>query len=421
MISNTQTSEENSISDSHISTTHQLKQSIPESWQWILAIMDEANLPNLGLPVKWDTTKEKHALTAFNPDTNEKITIHTGKSTKTKGSPIGFIESTKGKTPMPGTETPAAARLTRYLEPRFHEHFVRGSHGEILVPCLAHGDYVQVESLETDHAQAKEEIQKRQKALVDDLNQDHMFADFVMSLDGINKFFVKIGDKYYGTLYFYELYFNDIDNLWLICGACNLHKSDVDSLSWFRDQWLYGDEFLDYIGRLRNDGILIKTQNKKGLGEVAIAWYWDRHANYASISKKLMEDVVTPIQVLNQRVDRVVGLVRQGADDRRLQRHMASLDFRLALLSEIATIQGIDMPRASSESVHTSSDEENYIKLIDEDGHKVPVTLETYEIGTEAYLSSFGDSVKSGVLDKIINRYDVNEHAYTSLKPEGNR
>ena len=64
---------------------------------------------------------------------------------------------------------------------------------------------------------------------------------------------------------------------------------------------------------------------------------------------------------------------------------------------------------------------EHRVKLVDENGHKVPVTLEMYELGTAAYLSSFGDSVKSGVLDKIINRYDVSEHDSNSLKPEGNR
>jgi len=230
-----------------------------------------------------------------------------------------------------------------------------------------------------------------------------------MSLDGINKFFVKIGDKYYGTLYFYELYFNDIDNLWLICGACNLHKSDVESLSWFKDQWLYGDEFLNYVGRLRDIGILTKTQNKQGLAEVAIQWYWDRHANYASISKCLMQDVVTPIQILNQRVDRVVGLVRSGADERRLQRHIASLHFRMALLSEVAAMKGIDMPPADSESPHSSSDEEHYIKLTNQEGAVLPVTLTAYQKGGKRLLDNFTENVKKELYAEIKEEIDIVE------------
>lgn len=383
------------------SSSSQPGTSVPESWRWILNIMEEAHLPNLGLPVRWSTTKEKHARIAFNAETNEIIDIATGKTKKHQGSPIGFIESTSGNTPMPGTDTPASARLTRYLEPCFQQHFVRGSHGETLVPCIAHGDYVSVESLQTDHVQAKEEIQKRQQELIVRLNNDIGFSNFVMSLEGIDKFFVKVGDKYYGTLYFYELYFNDIDNLWLICGACNLHKTNEESVAWFKDQWLYGDEFLNYVGRLRDIGILTKTQNKQGLAEVAIQWYWDRHANYASISKRLMQDVVTPVQILNQRVDRVIGLVRAGADERRLHRHMASLDFRVALLSEVANMKGIDMPRAASESPHLSSDEESYIRVTGDDGSIIPVTLELYKRSTSVFKSEFNEDIQKRLSAKI--------------------
>jgi len=389
------------------SSSAQSGSSIPEGWIWILDIMEEAHLPKLGLPVRWSATEERHTRIAFNPETNETIDIDTGKRKKHQGSPVGFIESTKGKTPIPGTNTPASARYQRYLEPCFHQNFVRGSRGETLVPCIAHGDYVDVESLQTDHAQAKEEIQKRQQALVARLNNDSRFSNFVMTLDGIDKFFINVKDIYYGTLYFYELYFNDIDNLWLICGACNLHKSNQESLAWFKDQWLYGDEFLNYVGRLKDVGILTKTQTKQGLAEVAIQWYWDRHANYASIAKRLMEDVVTPVQLLNQRMDRVVGLVRAGADERRLQRYMASLDFRMALLSEIAVIKGIDMPRTASESPHSSSDEENYIKLTDENGCIIPVTLENYEKSTTELLSELKEDIHVGLLSKLKKKVEV--------------
>ena len=371
---------------------------IPEGWSWISEIMGEAHLPILGLPVRWEMTKKRNIRLAFNPATNATVDIDSGQSKKLKSSPIGFIESTPGKTPMPGTNAPASARLTRYLEPCFNQHFVKGSRGETLVPCIAHGDYVDVESLQTDHAQAKEDIQQRQQALVAQLNDDPEFARFVMQLEGMDKFFVKVKGEYYGTVFFYNLYFNDIDNLWLICGACNLHKSNQESVAWFKDQWLYGDEFLDAIGKLKDPIILAKTQSKQGLAEVAIHWYWDRHANYASISKQLMQDVVTPIQILNQRVDRVVGLVRAGSDERRLQRHMASLDFRVALLSEVAAMKGIDMPRADSESPRSSSDESTYLK--DASGRKFTLDLPAYQESAAEVVKETGERLRVILAEK---------------------
>ncbi len=159
---------------------------------------------------------------------------------------------------------------------------------------------------------------------------------------------------------------------------------------------------------------MAKTENKQGLAEVAIQWYWDRHANYASIAKRLMQDVVTPIQILNQRVDRVVGLVRAGADDRRLQRHLASLDFRVALLSEIAVIKGIDMPRAASESPHSSSDSDNYLRVTDKEGRIIPITLDIYKEGTVEFTGEVGESIQAGVLAKIKARIGTQEGQVTS-------
>ena len=73
-------------------------------------------------------------------------------------------------------------------------------------------------------------------------------------------------------MFYYELYFNDIDNLWLICNACNLQKSDSEIINWLSNQWLYGQKFLDYLGPLKDDAILKKTKNKRGLAEVAIQY-----------------------------------------------------------------------------------------------------------------------------------------------------
>jgi hypothetical protein len=250
---------------------------IPEDWIWIKEIFDEAHLPQLGLPARWTQTQAKHMLEAFDPDTKKTINVNTEKAVKHKTSPVGFITSTSGKNPMPGSIKPAAVRYTRFMMPELNEHIVEDANGEKLAPCIVHGDYVQVEALQADHLQAKEIIMKRQKELVERLNKDEEFAAYVFNLPGIEKFFVKIDNTIFGTLFYYELYFNDIDNIWLICEACNLHKSNKSSIPWLKGQWLYGEEFFDYLGNnVNNERILTKTQDGKGLAEVAIQWFWDR-------------------------------------------------------------------------------------------------------------------------------------------------
>lgn len=347
------------------SIAKQITEAIPENWKWVLNIIDEAHLPKLGLPVKWEQTQGKHQLTVFNPETMETIEIlrdeegiATEKKRKHAHSPVGFITSTSGQNSMPGTLAPAAVRYDRYHEPKLNSMIVIDAHGKELMPCIAHGDYVHVEALQSDHAQAKSEILKRQKALVEKLNTDPDFAAFTMKKSGMEKFFIQLNDgKYYGTLFFYELYFNDIDNIWLICQACNLHKSAQDTLNWLQHQWLYGNEFLDYIAKevQINTGILEKVGDQKGLAQTAIEWFWNRHANYISIQKKLLEEISVPIQILGQKIDRVIG---EGSMNR-AERLNASLSFKMKLIAAILTAK-IEMPRRDSESEHSSSSDALY-------------------------------------------------------------
>ena len=293
-------------------------------------------MPNLGLPVRWDTTQQKHTRIAFDPDTNTTVDITTMKAVEHKCSPVGFIYSTKGKTPMPGTQEPAAVRYARYDEPELNKAIIEDPDGNYLAPCIAHGDYVRVEALDADHMQAKSEINRRQRALVKKLNDEPDFVEFIMKQEGMDKFFVKIENTYYGTLFFYELYFNDIDNIWLICDACNRKKADQDTFSWLKEQWLYGEEFIDYLGVIKNEAILEKTQNKEGLAKIAIEWFWQRHTHYISVTKKLLQDIVTPIKILGIKIDHVIG----SGNKKRAERLQASLDAKLELLEALIQTPG---------------------------------------------------------------------------------
>ncbi len=329
---------------------------VPESWKWVLSIVDEARLPHLGLPVRWATTEEKHKKIAFNPRTKETVNMETGE--KVGRVSVGFIESTRGRHPMPGTEEPASVRYERYAGPGgLIEAEVKDPSGHSLVPCIAHGDYVRVESLESDHLDAKKEIMRRQRTLVDKLNAEPDFARFVMSQEGMDKFFVKVEpeNKYYGTLFFYELYFNDIENLWLICDACNLQKSEKEVTTWLSEQWLYGREFLDYLAKegFHQEAISRKTRDRKGLAQVAIEWFWKRHANYISVARNLQRDIVQPIQLLNTQVDHVIG----SGDLQRAKRGIATLNAKLSLLKATMDVE-ISFSPVSSGSVSEGTVEE---------------------------------------------------------------
>lgn len=371
---------------------------VPLGWEWAEDILTQYDLPKLGLPVKWAQTAQRHQNVAYDARTKQAIDLRTGRKTTRS---IDFITATKGKNVIHGTEEPASVRVERYYEPCFHQHFIKDASGHTLAPCIAHGDYVKVESLESDHVQAKENIFKRQVGLVEKLNEDAAFADFLVKQPGMEKFFVKHEGKYYGTLFYYEVYFNDVDNIWLICDACNSQKSNGDTLNWFENQWLYGQEFLDYLARQQvaqtDTGILLKTADQRGLAEVAIAWFWERHANYVSVSQRIQQSIVVPLSVLNIQADRIIGYsAHRGA---RLE---ASLNAKILLAESMVKAPGLGMPKPASDSSHSSSDDAlRMTPLKDTTGQELVVTPGTYERAATEVAAAMPDFVKGLLKTKI--------------------
>jgi hypothetical protein len=277
------------------------------------------------------------------------------------------------------------------MEEKIQENAVVDDQGNILVPCIADGDYVSVQSIEADHLQAKEEIMRRQIDLVDMLNDDPSFAEFVMNLDGMNKFFVKaqmpgdLEEKYYGTLFFYELYFNDIENIWLICHACNHIKSNDDVYQWLESKWLYGKEFLSYIARevdreqrrLMPEGqsILRKTETGKGLAQVAIKWFWERHGTYIANTREFLRDIQIPIKILNKRVDYAVGVAARTlalGDIQKAEFFQESLKIRIELASKVVEMPGLDVSTSEEDTVTGKRP----LVIKSSEGELIPYTLE---------------------------------------------
>lgn len=278
---------------------------------------------------------------------------------------IGFITLTKGQTKITGGGiTPAAAREFLYNQiPK--NYITENFKGEEMAPCLACGDFVRVRGLEVDHIDPSCEIRKRQINLVQKLNDNPLLAEHILSLPGMEKFFKKltIDDKpqYFGTWFFYEVYFNDIDNLWLICDVCNGKKSNAAVIDWLQNQWAYGSEFLDYLSwiGIKNDALVQKVGNHNGLAEVAIEWFWDHHADFMIVKKLLNENITVQIDILGQKIN----LVNNQKKLKRAARLQRDLEFKVKLSSAIFNASRLGEPIASSESLQDSTDSENHFKF----------------------------------------------------------
>jgi hypothetical protein len=291
--------------------------------------LNEFKLPSI-MPPQWGKTAKKHASMAYDPDKKKSFDLDSEEVDTYKEHPFKNLITIKNSS-IQGTKSPAISRLERYNELKEQNQLIVDENDKILAPCLAHGDYVEIASLQSDHIQPKADILERQKETVNILNQNPEFAEKVMALDGMDRFFVKAdfesknqdedentndnevrnkgkekAERYYGTLFFYEVYFNEIDNLWLICQACNLHKGKKDTLKWLTEQWAYGEKFFSYLERriTKDHSLLDKLNTGEGLATVAIKWFWKYHNEYITTCKSLIQDINVPIKILGRKIER---------------------------------------------------------------------------------------------------------------------
>ncbi len=338
---------------------------------WVKNLIDDAKLPHLYKPTMWTTTENKHSKIVYEPVTKKTVDLDTGEEKIHKTSPVGFIPA-PSKMTMPGTKTPAAVRLELYLDNDFQKFRVEDALGNNLIPCFAHGDYVKVESLQGDHMQSKDKIKARQLQLVEFLNKDEEFAKFVMSLSGMDKFFIKTKlntDKefrYYGTLLYYEIYFNAIDNIWLICQACNLEKGNRNTKEWLEKKWPFRKRFIEFLGDEDNAHLLAKSKDNQGLAQVAIKWFWKYHANYMVHCKIMQEGIIKPLQILNFQIDfkRGEGRLEEA------EQLDASLTLREIVIGAVADMPGLEI----ASSAQSSKPGKSLLQLHDQSGAPISVT-----------------------------------------------
>jgi hypothetical protein len=225
-------------------------------------LSDEAQLPLDGLPKRWSTsTQDKHMKTPLDPKSVEDIS---------------FIDQTQGG---------HSVTISRLNEMKESGLLSVNARNEVIAPCFVSGEYVIVKSLEADHAQSKEDIFKRQLALIAKMNEDKDFADRLMKVPNASNLFIDTSPPnghYKGSQFFYELYYNDINNIWLICHHCNNTKNAKEFISWIEKQWMYGKAFIDFLNdeKVHDSAILLKVgDDKKGLAETAIKWFATNQKN----------------------------------------------------------------------------------------------------------------------------------------------
>lgn len=342
--------------------------------QWAKNLGKEELPDSKYLPNNWEKTKEKQEKIALDPETKEKFNPETGERTHVKDR----MEFIKKSTPFGETKKIASAKL-QLLEGQIKEFIIEDTHGQKLMPCFIHGDYVNMTHV--DHVESASVIKKRQEALVQKMNDEPEFAEFVLSLDGMESFFTEVDNEYYGTEFFYNYYFNAIDNLWLACEACNCKKSAKDPLNYLSTQWMYGSDFLNYLGTVKDEGILKKTETGEGLAQVAIRYFWERHDNRLRTTKTLLTDIVHPLQRESETVDSCKQEAKKTGrvqDNKRAKRKEIDLECQLAFIKQFTEPnKKIKCPKGDEESPTKSDGEKDYVQL-SEKAKKLSVPAERF-------------------------------------------
>jgi 5-methylcytosine-specific restriction endonuclease McrA len=300
-IFNTLNQSNNSNNNNTTQMISNVGEDFPDDLKWLVYLMDKIKDKKYNCKVvTWEDDKQatKDANIIMDESTHEQTNIITGKSKITKTLPVTFIR---------GEESSAVARETKLAEINNLE--IDNKQGKKLLPCFAHGNYVSVENLELDHLFPKDKILERQKSFIALLNEDKELGREISSLPGMNKFiyYDEENKKFYGTLFFYKFYFNDIDNLWLICHDCNKNKSDLEPLKWLDENPFFGKKFKDALFKFKlsnpEEYKLISEGNR--IASFAAKWFWENHANYVTISRQFIEDVTVPTEILNHYIDKI--------------------------------------------------------------------------------------------------------------------
>lgn len=162
-------------------------------------------------------------------------------------------------------------------------------------------DIYAIGDLQADHLQASEQIVARQQEMLMAMNVDPLFAAQMKSHPEANAYFKEENGIVYGTKYFYLVYHNCIDNLWLISAAANTGagKGNKDSIAWLKAHPRFGDAFFFSLGgepSIDKTAILYITNQSKMLAQAAREWFLLTYGSEITAAKYVRRHISHPIK-----------------------------------------------------------------------------------------------------------------------------
>ena len=314
--------------------------------------------------------------------------------------------------------------------------------------CVADGEVERVNMMDVDHTVPFKYIYTKQEALLDYLNDPNNIdftEGFLKATATINSKTISISDYFgrnsanntvQGTKRFFRLCYNDIDNLLLICHACNIQKGASDSLEWFRKQEPFlGDRFVKAINEAGglHDGIIVKKVCKvasdlsdivkigefdcrlhdgegNGLGKFVNDWFESENPGYSksvvgaysNIWLQLKE--IWELQLKAKEADNKASKEAQLAANKltdMLDAQIKAVEKHYGLLTKRAEEyqrSSQDSSEKSHSTTDTPEDRRARIKLIDEDTKKLLKYI--HAVKKIQFLIRSKDPVLAAILDQ---------------------
>ncbi len=155
--------------------------------------------------------------------------------------------------------------------------------------------------LHADHLQPSENILARQLEMVRAMNLSPKFrlavyTDIQSRRESKTDYFIETppNNTVVGTKYFYMLYHNCPQNLWLLKPSSNSGsgKGNHDALDWLRQHPLFGEEFIQTLGTINYDGILLTDSQGRTLLQAAMAYFRQEYTQEVSGTREINLRVV---------------------------------------------------------------------------------------------------------------------------------
>jgi hypothetical protein len=232
----------------------------------------------------------------------------------------------------------------------------------------ADADIYSVGDLQADHLQPSEQIIERQLEMLEAMNIDPEFAKEVQKHSESTAFFKKKEDgMFYGTKYFYMLYHNCINNLWLISTSANTGtgKGNQDPIIWLKKHERFGEPFFSAIGgqaSINKSTILYLTQGGEMLAVAARKWFLNTYRNEITAAHYVREEILKPLKGNLQTLAQLPQEESEQAERKKRKKiikTMAKMVMAKILIAESSS----ESPTHSDTSPNKSSSPEGYAEI----------------------------------------------------------